>query len=746
MSNATKHYLLNGFAGWRAASLSNVALGNNGRVLTLQPLPGSARPLVDATGSFGGMQEAIGVAVDSEDRVYILDGKTCTVKRFDRCLAQFVTLPCVGGKGAAPRQLWLPHGMAISSRDDLYIADTGNYRVQVFSVKGLALRAIWEPLTVTQSGTTISVSPAVPSLVRSGTGSECGTQTIYPAQTWQPWDVAIARSGWNYVTDYANGLVHVFDAAGCWRRAFTGASGSQPKFVKPTRIALDLEGRIYVLQDGQNYVVVLDKHGNFLGQVTQPAAITGRFAPIAVAVDIHGNLCLSDCVTRQVYFYQPTGDGAWCSFQCNGCADSFAASLTFDLSGNPIMADGARTVCQLAPQSAYPIEGEYYSCALDSKIYKCTWHRVVLRALVPSGCAVQVDTFTADSAKTIDEITNLPESRWSTGQLDADTTSCDWDCLIQSPPGRYLWLRLKLTCEGVATPCIERVKVYYPRNSSLQYLPAVFRADQVSADFLARFLSIFDTLRNETSALISGMFHYFDPMATPANHKNQPGNDFLSWLASWLGLTLQSNWPVHKRRELVRQAHTLFALRGTPEGLKLAIELYAGVKPRILEMFRLRRWLVLNSATLGDCSTLFGADVLKRLEVGVNSTIGNFQLIDYGNPSLDFFNEYAYQFLVVVPRWPGASTSDEQALQQIIDMASPAFTVGTLQWAEPRMRVGLQAFIGVDTVIGKYPIGVIEGQGQLGYDTVLGNPSDQAIKPTLRLGRSSRIGCGTMLN
>jgi len=746
MSNATPHYLLNRLAGWRAASLTNVALGKGGSMLTLQPLPGSARPLVDAAGSLGGLQAAIGVAIDSEDRVYILDGSTCTVKRFDRCLQQFVTLPCLGGTGTAPRQLASPHGMAISSRDDLYIADTGNYRVQVFSVKGLALRAIWEPLLVQQSAKGISVSTAVPKIMWPTTGSDCGPSFVYPPQTWQPWDIAIARTGWSYVTDYANGLIHVFDPAGCWRRAFTGAGPSRPQLVKPTRLAIDREGRIYVLQEGQSYVVVLDGQGKYLGQVTEPDTIRGRFCPVAVAVDVNGNLCLSDCMTRQVYFYQPNGDEGWCGFRCTGCANSFAASLIFDLSGNPLLADGGQSVCQLQPQAAYSTEGKYYSCALDSKTYQCTWHRVVLRALVPSGCTVRVDTFTAESSKSIDEVTNLPESRWSTGQTDVNPDSCDWDCLIQSPPGRYLWLRLTLNGEGATTPCIERIKVYYPRASSLQYLPAVFRADSVSADFLARFLSIFDTMGDQTSSLISGIARYFDPKATPANRRNQGGTDFLSWLASWLGLSLESNWPIEKRRKLVQQAHRLFALRGTPEGLRLHIELYAGVRPRILEMFRLRRWLLLNSSTLGDGSTLFGTDVMKRLEVGVNSTIGGFQLIDYGNPTLDLFNAYAYQFLVVVPRWPGVTTSDEQALQKIIDMASPAFTIGTLQWAEPRMRVGLQAFIGVDAVIGRYPLGVIEGQGQLGYDTVLGNPSEAAIKAPIRIGRTTRLGCGTTLN
>ena len=85
------------------------------------------------------------------------------------------------------------------------------------------------------------------------------------------------------------------------------------------------------------------------------------------------------------------------------------------------------------------------------------------------------------------------------------------------------------------------------------------------------------------------------------------------------------------------------------------IELYTGRKPRILELFRLRRWLVVDSARLGDQSAVLGKDIMKRLQIGENSKIGTFQLIDYGNPSLDFFNSYAYQFIVIVPRWPGAT-------------------------------------------------------------------------------------------
>jgi phage tail-like protein len=746
MIDTKPHFLLDGLAGWRAANLQNIVLADGGESLMLQRLPGSVRPLVDPEGSFGGLQAAIGVAVDTEDRVYVLDEQTCLLKRFDRCQQKFLTLPCIGGPGTAPRELSSPHGLAISCCNNIYIADTGNCRVQIFSIKGLALRNIWGPLEVQQSASGVSVSRAIPAVSFANPAPDCSGSLVFPRGTWQPWDVAVSGRNWTYVSDYANGLIHVFDPHGCWTTAYTGASATNPQFVKPTRLALGNDGRIYVLQESQNYVVILNSDGTLHSTVGQPADVSGQFCPVAVAVDINGNLCLSDCITRKFYFYQPDGDGGWCSTPCSTCTGTVASSLIFDLTGNPVFPDGAQRVCQLSAQGAYPTSGIYYSASLDSRLYRCLWHRVVLGGCVPSGTSVRVDTFTAESDKAIDEIESLPESRWATAQLDTDAQSCYWDCLATSPPGRYLWLRLALAGDGSATPVLEKVKVYYPRASSLQYLPAVYREDPVSADFTARFLSIFDTLRGITSGQITDVARYFDPKATPANPPNVAGNDFLSWLAAWLGLSLQNNWPVRKRRELVRQAHRLYDLRGTPQGLKLMIELYACFKPRILELFRLRRWLVVDSAKLGDQSAVLGKDIMKRLQIGENSAIGSFQLIDYGDPSLDFFNSYAYQFIVIVPRWPGATEADQMALQQIIDMAKPAHTQAQLRWDEPRFRIGLQSFVGVDTVLGKYPVGVIEGQGQLGYDTVLGSPEQSTERPSSSIGCSSRIGCNTVLN
>ena len=112
---------MNGIAGWQSAASTNIAGAMNGGSLSLQPLPGSVRPLVASAGSFGGLQSAIGVAVDREDDVYILDAGKCEIKRFDRCVQKFVRLHCVGGQGTEPRQLSDPHGIAISRCGNLRV-------------------------------------------------------------------------------------------------------------------------------------------------------------------------------------------------------------------------------------------------------------------------------------------------------------------------------------------------------------------------------------------------------------------------------------------------------------------------------------------------------------------------------------------------------------------------------------------------------------------------------------------------
>ncbi len=109
------------------------------------------------------------------------------------------------------------------------------------------------------------------------------------------------------------------------------------------------------------------------------------------------------------------------------------------------------------------------------------------------------------------------------------------------------------------------------QSSYLKYLPDIYSSD----DFIGRFLLIFETILSPLERSIDKIHHYFDPHLTPP--------ELLPWLASWLGLVLNEDWPEARRRELILAASELYQWRGTRRGLIEFIKLYTGTIPEIKE-------------------------------------------------------------------------------------------------------------------------------------------------------------------
>ena len=112
-----------------------------------------------------------------------------------------------------------------------------------------------------------------------------------------------------------------------------------------------------------------------------------------------------------------------------------------------------------------------------------------------------------------------------------------------------------------------------PQESShlIQYLPAIYQKN----DFLRRFLLIFETLLAPIEELLEHTHEYFDPRYAPP--------EYLPWLASWVDLVLDENWPEERRRALIRRAVELYRWRGTRRGLRDYLQIYTGVEPEIHE-------------------------------------------------------------------------------------------------------------------------------------------------------------------
>ena len=77
------------------------------------------------------------------------------------------------------------------------------------------------------------------------------------------------------------------------------------------------------------------------------------------------------------------------------------------------------------------------------------------------------------------------------------------------------------------------------QSSYLKYLPAIYS----ESEFTGRFLMIFESVLGPVEAMVKSLAHYFDPGTTP--------EELLPWLASWMRVDLNHNWPLERRRELV---------------------------------------------------------------------------------------------------------------------------------------------------------------------------------------------------
>jgi hypothetical protein len=157
----------------------------------------------------------------------------------------------------------------------------------------------------------------------------------------------------------------------------------------------------------------------------------------------------------------------------------------------------------------------------------------------------------------------------------------------------------------------------------------------------------------------------------------------------------------------------------------------------ILEHWKIRRWLYLGAGRLGDAAMLWGSAIMDRTELGLNAQLGVTKLDVSRAATQDPFNARSDAFTVFIPGGLARTPAQQAAIRRLLAQETPAAVVADLRFVQPRMRIGIQACIGFDSVIGCWPAGVLLDNVRLGRATVLSAGAN--IDPGARLGRS-RIG------
>jgi Uncharacterized conserved protein len=109
--------------------------GNQGRLLVYNPT-GTRIGLVDRGPAEAGLGLPRGLAIDDQDRVYVVDSAAQSVQVY-KAMAGTDTSPQYvdrfGSEGTVDGTFEFPNGIAVDTRGHLYVADWNNDRIQVWS-------------------------------------------------------------------------------------------------------------------------------------------------------------------------------------------------------------------------------------------------------------------------------------------------------------------------------------------------------------------------------------------------------------------------------------------------------------------------------------------------------------------------------------------------------------------------------------------------------------------------------------
>jgi phage tail-like protein len=404
-----------------------------------------------------------------------------------------------------------------------------------------------------------------------------------------------------------------------------------------------------------------------------------------------------------------------------------------DLVTSPFGWDG-QSIGPISPATAaLQTTGQLLTTAIDSGQPRCRWHRVRVDADVPAGTSVAVALATSE-----DCTTGPPNPQdWQ----DGGAASADF--LVDQAPGRYLYVQLRLTGNGTATPVVHRIRLDFPRVTSANQLPAVYTQDPAAGDFTERFLSLFDAAFEEGDRAVERYPALLDPGGVP--------DEVLPWLGGLLGLVFSPGWNADIRRSLIAAAPRLYQGRGTSATLSEVIKIVFDVDVAISELATDRNWAVLNPV-LNQASRLGSTRLFSRSRtrflVG-GSALSSAPIRSFGNPDDDPLTAQANRIQVGVPPAPGRGGPDLTAVRALVASQAPAHIVAEVRLGGLGLVVGVWSTVGVDTALVPLPAPVLEAPPGAAQPVMLGRhsvvwPSARGSWAGIRLGSGLAVGRNTV--
>ncbi len=242
----------------------------------------------------------MGIVLDAYQQLYIADTGNNRVQVIDtdgQFIAEF------GSFGWRDGEFDFPNDIALSL-DTLYVVDTGNHRVQYCHLVNRTFYPIAttedyqldapEGIGIGRNGEIFVVDTRNHRWIQLTKNltpiNAIGSFGRHREQLWNPTDLVVNPHGTTYIVDTGNHRIVSYDFSGNPTQTWGEKGGELGQFLEPKRLAIDTWNYLYVTDSGNRRVQIFTQNGQTVTEFTAKTLLN----PCGIAVSPNGEIFVSD--------------------------------------------------------------------------------------------------------------------------------------------------------------------------------------------------------------------------------------------------------------------------------------------------------------------------------------------------------------------------------------------------------------------------------------------------------------------